>query len=55
MRAFSKTSQDIQQLVKAYFQNDPYFPHARDSDPLFPSLKEGYLNACGGFIEDGRA
>ncbi|KZO98093.1 hypothetical protein CALVIDRAFT_562483 [Calocera viscosa TUFC12733] len=55
MRAFSKDIEDIQQLVKAHFQNDPYFPCARDSDPLFPSFKEGYLNACGGFVEGGRA
>jgi len=55
MRPFSKDINDIDKLVHAHFQNDPYYPRARSSDPLFPAFREGYLSRCGSFIDAGRA
>lgn len=34
-------------LVQPFFDNDPYYPRPRRSDPLYKRFKEGYLDGAG--------
>jgi len=45
MRTWSKTTFNIEVLVEAHYNNNPYFPRARPSDPLYISFKKGYMSA----------
>jgi len=45
MRVWNKTMEDVPGLIQAHFANDPYYPRARDADPLYPSFKKGYMSA----------
>ena len=38
--------QDVSILVKAFFENDPYYPRPFPTGQLYVSFKTGYLNAC---------
>ena len=48
MRLFERTPASIPQLVEAHTINDPYYPPARPSDPLYQSFRDGYLSQCNG-------
>ena len=45
MRVWSRKIEDIDQLVEAFFQNDPYYPRPRLSDPLYMDFRLGYIEA----------
>jgi len=48
MRPWSRDITGINLLVESFFNNDPYFPRPRISDPLWPSFCEGYMAAYPG-------
>ncbi|KAF7376531.1 hypothetical protein MSAN_00069100 [Mycena sanguinolenta] len=41
-RPFDTEAGDIDELTQAHFSNDPYFPFARASNPLFSEFRRGY-------------
>ena len=43
MRRWSKTGADIQELVDAFYINDPYYPRARPDERLYNHFSLGYL------------
>ena len=43
MRRWSKTGADIQELVDAFYINDPYYPRARPDERLYNHFRLGYL------------
>jgi Zinc finger protein len=45
MRTWKRTIGEVPELVKAHYLNDPYYPRARASDPLYAFFKKGYLSA----------
>lgn len=48
MRTWDKRPESIDQLVSAFFTNDPYYPRPRTSDNLYHHFKAAYLSECGG-------
>jgi Zinc finger protein len=40
-----KESNEIQQLVEAFYTNDPYYPRPNPDDPLYKEFSNGYLSA----------
>ncbi|TFK61448.1 hypothetical protein BDN72DRAFT_849677 [Pluteus cervinus] len=46
MRKWGMTGETVQVLVDAHYLNDPYYPRARASDPLYQVFKHAYLSAC---------
>lgn len=46
MRPIDRTPASIPQLVNAHRINDPYYPTAQRSEPLYEAFKEGYLSQC---------
>jgi hypothetical protein len=36
---------EIQQLVDAFYTDDPYYPHPDPDDPLYREFSNGYLSA----------
>ena len=51
MRPWDKRPESIDQLVSAFFANDPYYPRPRASDTLYGDFKAGYLGGCEGDSE----
>ena len=51
VRPWDKRPESIDQLVSAFFANDPYYPRPRRSDTLYNHFKIAYLDACGGDSE----
>jgi len=47
VRPWDRRPESIDQLVSAFFANDPYYPRPRASDPLYNDFKAGYLGSCG--------
>ena len=47
MRTWDKRPETIDQLVSAFFANDPYYPRPRASDSLYSDFKAGYLGGRG--------
>lgn len=45
MRRWTKTMAEIPDLVQAHYINDPYYPRARPTDPLYHRFKAGYMSA----------
>jgi hypothetical protein len=45
MRQWSKARADIQELVDAFYSNDPYYPRARPDEYLYSQFRLGYLAA----------
>ena len=46
MRTWKRKSNEIQQLVEAFYTNDPYYPRPNPDDPLYKSsFSNGYLSA----------
>lgn len=45
MRPWSRKENEINQLVEAFFVNDPYYPRPRPEDPLYQKFCLGYLGA----------
>lgn len=51
VRPWDKRLESIDQLVSAFFANDPYYPRPRTSDTLYNHFKSAYLDDCGGVSE----
>ena len=47
MRSWDKRPEFTDQLVSAFFANDPYYPRPRASNTLYSDFKAGYLGSCG--------
>ncbi|KAF9046825.1 hypothetical protein BDZ89DRAFT_1155091 [Hymenopellis radicata] len=52
VRYWPKTLERIDELVSAFFANDPYYPRPRPSDPLYVAFKEAYLAECTDDVAD---
>ena len=50
MRPWTREKIEINLLVDSFFQNDPYYPRPRTTDPLYRFCK-GYTSA---YSEDGQ-
>ena len=48
VRPWDKHPESIDQLVSAFFANDPYYPRPHTSDALYNHFKTAYLDHCGG-------
>ncbi|TDL19071.1 hypothetical protein BD410DRAFT_877283 [Rickenella mellea] len=44
MKTWDKKVDAVPDLVRVHFLNDPYFPFARESNPLFHEFETGYLS-----------
>ena len=47
VRTWDKRPESVDQLVSAFFANDPYYPRPRTSDALYNQFKTAYLISCG--------
>lgn len=45
MCSWSKTQEDVNQLVDSFFVNDPYYPRPRPQDSLYQAFCTGYMRA----------
>ena len=45
MRTWKQNSNEIQQLVDAFYTNDPYYPRPNPNDPLYKEFGNGYMSA----------
>ena len=45
MRTWKRNPNEIQQLVEAFYTNDPYYPRPNPDDPLYKDFSNGYLSA----------
>ena len=45
MRTWKRNPNEIQQLVEAFYTNDPYYPRPNPGDPLYKEFSDGYLSA----------
>ena len=45
MRTWKRNPNEIQQLVEAFYSNDPYYPRPNPDDPLYKEFSNGYLSA----------
>jgi hypothetical protein len=46
MRTWKRNSNEIQQLVDAFYMNDPYYPRPNPKDPLYDAINvEAFLRA----------
>ena len=45
MRPWSRKIEDLNQLVEAFFLNDPYYPRPRLADPLYKIFRLAYVEA----------
>jgi hypothetical protein len=45
MRTWKRNPNEIQQLVDAFYTNDPYYPRPNPNDPLYKEFSNGYLSA----------
>ncbi|KDQ07935.1 hypothetical protein BOTBODRAFT_59671 [Botryobasidium botryosum FD-172 SS1] len=45
MRSWSREKDQIHLLVESFFQNDPYYPRPRASEPLWEDFRRGYVSA----------
>ena len=43
MRFWSRKKDEVHQLAKPFFSNDPYYPRPRFADPLYQKFHLGYL------------
>jgi len=56
MRTWNRAKDEIPHLVDAFFINDPYYPRAHPTDPLYREFKDGYQSAYPEFmVELGQA
>jgi hypothetical protein len=46
VRTWDKRPESVDQLVSAFFANDPYYPRPRTSDALYNNFKAAYLSSC---------
>ena len=44
MRMWKRNPNEIQQLVDAFYVNDPYYPRPNSNDPLYKEFSNGYLS-----------
>lgn len=52
MRPWTREKAEINLVVDSFFQNDPYYPRPRTTDPLYQQFCKGYTSA---YSEDGQA
>jgi hypothetical protein len=45
MRTWKRNPNEIQQLVEAFYTNDPYYLRPNPGDPLYKEFSTGYLSA----------
>lgn len=45
MRTWKRNPNEIQQLVDAFYTNDPYYPRPNPNDTLYKEFGNGYLSA----------
>ena len=45
MRLWKRNPKDIQQLVDAFYTNDPYYPRPNPDDLLYREFSNGYMSA----------
>jgi len=45
MPTWKRNPNEIQQLVEAFYTNDPYYPRPNSDDPLYKEFNNGYLSA----------
>ncbi|KAL4250540.1 hypothetical protein ABKN59_002310 [Abortiporus biennis] len=43
VRKWSKTVEGVDELVSAFFTNDPYYPRPRPNEPLYEAFKSAYM------------
>jgi len=44
MRTWNRNPNETQQLVEAFYTNDPYYPRPNPDDPLYKEFSDGYLS-----------